>query len=203
MCKMKPILSLFFCITFVFITSSQEEQVADIQSYQDELNEEFTNPETTILEPGDFEHFSGLEFYPIDLKYRIEATFVRTPDEKPFLMPTTTDRRPEYVKYGEIHFTLHGKKLQLDVFQATVRSDEYKNHLFLPFTDTTSGEGSYGGGRYIDLTIPEGHTIVVDFNKSYNPYCVYSSRYSCPITPRQNHLSVAVEAGIKDFEPKK
>ena len=200
---MKSILSLFFCVTFVCLAFSQEEKMADIQSYQDELNEEFTNAETTILEADDFEDFSGLEFYPVDLKYRVEATFVRTPDEKPFLMPTTTDRRPEYVKYGEIHFTLHEKKLKLDVFQATERSEEYEDHLFLPFTDATSGEGSYGGGRYIDLTIPEGNTIVVDFNKSYNPYCVYSSRYSCPITPRQNHLSVAVKAGIKDFESKK
>jgi hypothetical protein len=75
----------------------------------------------------------------------------------------------------------------------------------LPFTDKTSGSESYGGGRYIDVLTtdenPDG-TITIDFNKSYNPYCAYNDRYSCPITPKENRVTVALRAGVKTFKKK-
>ena len=71
------------------------------------------------------------------------------------------------------------------------------DHLFLPFTDNTNGVETYGGGRYIDLKIPAGNTINIDFNKAYNPYCAYSDKYSCPIPPPENHLDIEIKAGIK------
>lgn len=69
---------------------------------------------------------------PIDLKYRVKAFFVRTPDEEPFLMPTTAERLPEYVKYGEAHFKLDGKDLKPNLYQSTTPSEdeEYKDYLF-------------------------------------------------------------------------
>lgn len=192
---------IFFLFCCVQITAfSQEEIIKEIVQYQEELNEKFSNPETSILEPEDFKIFDGLKFYPVNLKYRVEARLVRTPDEKPFLMPTTTSRRPEYVKYGELHFEIDDKPLVLDIFQAMQRSEGYEDYLFLPFTDGTSGEGSYGGGRYMDICIPQDDTVILDFNKSYNPYCVYNDKYSCPLTPRQNHLRVDIEAGVMDFK---
>lgn len=198
---MKPLFSLF-CLLFIPNISAQESTlISESKAAQIELNEAFTNPETTILEPEDFKNFKGLEFYPIDEKFIVEARFVRTPNEKPFLMPTTTDRLPEYVKYGEAHFTIDGMDFVLDIFKNVEPFDEpgYEDYLFLPFTDLTSGDGSYGGGRYLDLRIPEGDTLIIDFNKAYNPYCAYSPRYSCPIPPEQNDLLIRIEAGVKDF----
>ena len=117
-------------------------------------------------------------------------------------MPTTTHRTPKYVKYGEVYFTIDGVGLQLNVYQSLPVSQdpEFVDYLFLPFTDLTSGDGSYGGGRFLDTTIPKGDTIVLDFNKAYNPYCAYNSAYSCPIPPKENDLLVRVEAGVKAFE---
>ena len=66
--------------------------------------------------------------------------------------------------------------------------------------DKTNGKESYGGGRYLDLEIPEDKIIILDFNKAYNPYCAYSDRYSCPIPPIENHLDVAINAGFKAFK---
>lgn len=177
------------------------ELIAEIEKHQSEENEAFANSETSILEKKDLEHFEELEFYPIDLKYRVNAKFIRTPNEKPFKMQTTTDRLPEYVKYGEAHFTIDGHQLQLNVYKSTSepKDPEYKDYLFIPFTDYTSGDGSYGGGRYVDAWIPEGDVLVIDFNKAYNPYCAYSKRYSCPIPPRENDLRIRIEAGVKDF----
>ena len=71
--------------------------------------------------------------------------------------------------------------------------------MFIPFTDLTNGETSYEGGRYIDFKKPTQNNVVLDFNKSYNPYCAYSARYSCPIPPIANHLLVEVNAGVKKF----
>ena len=177
--------------------------ISESEAAQTELNEEFTNPETSILEVKDFKNFKGLDFFPLNSKYIVEARFIRTPDEKPFLMPTSTDRLPEYVKYGEAHFNIDGKTFVLNLFKSVKPYDEpgYEDYLFLPFTDLTSGDGSYGGGRYLDLRIPKGDTLIIDFNKAYNPYCAYNHLYSCPIPPKENDLSIRVEAGVRDYQP--
>ncbi len=199
---MKKLIILLIVITSSFSNAQSDRKIIrEIKKYQASENKEFSNEETTILETKDFKTFSGLEFYPIDLKYRVVAKFIRTPDEKPFLMTTTTERLPEYVKYGEAHFTLDGKNLKLELYQSTTPSKdpEYIDYLFLPITDLTSGDGSYGGGRFLDARIPDGDTILLDFNKLYNPYCAYNKRYSCPIPPKENDLLVRIEAGVKDF----
>lgn len=190
----------FLLITSLGFTQS-EALVLESLKAQIKLNSEFANPETTILTPEDFRTFKELDFYPIDEKYIVNARFVRTPDEKPFLMPTTTTRTPEYVKYGEAHFSIDGKDFVLSLFKNTQPYNEpgYEDYLFLPFTDLTSGDGSYGGGRYLDQRIPDGDTFVIDFNKAYNPYCAYNPKYSCPIPPKENDLLIRIEAGVKNF----
>lgn len=190
----------FLLITSLGFTQSEALVLESLQA-QIKLNSEFANPETTILTPEDFRTFKELDFYPIDEKYIVNARFVRTPDEKPFLMPTTTARTPEYVKYGEAHFSIDKKEFVLSLFKNTQPYNEpgYEDYLFLPFTDLTSGDGSYGGGRYLDQRIPEGDTFVIDFNKAYNPYCAYNPKYSCPIPPKENDLLIRIEAGVKNF----
>lgn len=202
---MKKIFTILLLFTFGITYSQINNRIVQgVERHQASENEKFNNPETTILEPEDLKNFDGLEFYPIDPAYYIVAKFIRTPDEKPFLMPTTTDRLPEYVKYGEAHFTLHGKDLVLSLYQSTEPSDDpkYKNYLFLPMTDLTSGDGSYGGGRFLDVWIPKGKgdRIILNFNLLYNPYCAYNKRFSCPIPPKENDLPVRIEAGVKDFK---
>ena len=186
-------------IIFPFLLCAQNKVEEDIIKYQNELNEEFTNPATSILLPEDLEHFDSLEFYPINLKFRVEAHLIKTPEELPFQMPTTTSRLPWYVKYGELHFKIDDTDFKLDVFQNIEPKAGYENYLFLPFTDLTSGNGSYGGGRYIDLFVTDGNSLILDFNKSYNPSCAYNPNYSCPIPPEQNDLKIKIEAGVKDY----
>lgn len=186
---------------FALYAGAQNCSKQNALEFQKKINSEYANPEESPLTEEDRKTFKSLDFYAVDTDFCVEAKFVRTPNEKPFEMPTTTDRKPMYVKYGEAHFILKGKKCKLDIFQnvALARIAEYKDYLFLPFTDLTSGNGSYGGGRYIDLKMTEGKTIIIDFNTAYNPYCVYNPKYSCPIPPEQNDLPVAVKAGVKDY----
>lgn len=199
---MKIIYSLLiFIISLSCLSQSDAKIIKEIAEHQAEENERFLNPETSILEEKDLLEFKALEYYPIDLKFRVESNLERTPNEKPFKMRTTTDRLPEYVKYGVAHFTIDGEKLKLNVYKSTSepKDPKYKDYLFIPFTDYTSGDGSYGGGRYVDAWIPEGDTLLIDFNKAYNPYCAYNKKYSCPIPPRENDLRIRIEAGVKDF----
>ncbi|HLV91784.1 MAG TPA: DUF1684 domain-containing protein [Aequorivita sp.] len=200
---MRTLLILSYLILSTTLLAQVESTLlSESAESQKELNESYLNQETSILEIDDFKKFEGLEFYPLDSKYIVRAQFIRTPNEQPFLMPTSTSRLPEYVKYGEAHFYLEDKELILSLYQSTdlAKDSEYADYLFLPFTDLTSGNGSYGGGRYLDLKIPEGDTLIIDFNKAYNPYCAYNSKYSCPIPPEENDILVRIEAGVKDYK---
>ena len=76
----------------------------------------------------------------------------------------------------------------------------YENYLFIPFRDITSGDETYGGGRYLDFRIPETDSVTIDFNLSYNPYCAYNHKYSCPIPPAENSLPVKILAGEKTYK---
>lgn len=196
---MKLLLTIIFL--FVGTMSFGQEQFSkkEVRKFQKELNKHYADPEKSPLTEEDLKVFKSLDFFKPDRKYFVKAKFIRTPDEKPFEMPTSTDRKPLYVKYGEAHFEIDGKKLKLDVFQNVEASQVplYKNNLFLPFNDLTNGVTTYGGGRYLDLTVPENNVIYIDFNKAYNPYCAYNYKYSCPIPPEQNDLGVEIKAGAK------
>ncbi len=201
----KPITYIFICYCLVqnfTLFAQNAEVIEDVKEFQKELNEEYRNPESSPLDKKDLAEFKALDFFEIDPEYRVKAEFVRTPAEPPFTMKTSTDRTPVYVKYGELYFSLKGKKFKLNVYQSQeLKQDpEYYDYLFLPFTDLTNGNSTYGNGRYIDLRIPEGREIIVDFNKAYNPYCAYSGRYSCPIPPEENDLEIEIPAGVKTYK---
>lgn len=191
---------LFFSFSIITIGQTDKELKEEIKTYHESENEKFRTKETTILTEADFKKFKKLKFFKIDLKYRVEASLTYTPDAKPFLMKTSTDRLPEYVSYAIASFTIEGKPYKLTLYKSTRPIEKPEDdYVFLPFTDLTSGDGSYGGGRFLELDVPTGDTLIIDFNKAYNPYCAYNSRYSCPIPPKENDLLVRIEAGVKDF----
>jgi uncharacterized protein (DUF1684 family) len=195
---------LILIIAFLFlapmVAQNKRKLMKDIIAFHESENERFRNPETSPLKLDLIASFEALEFYPINLKYSVKAKLVRTPDEKPFLLRTSTERLAEYVKYGEAHFELDGKEQILNLYRDPSGYESGSTILFVPFTDLTSGDGSYGGGRYLEFSIPEKDSFILDFNKAFNPYCVYSDRYSCPIPPRENDLFVRIEAGVKDYD---
>ncbi|UWX55812.1 DUF1684 domain-containing protein [Maribacter litopenaei] len=214
-------LMIFTLISICFLTRCKEEKkyhdakpnlvaqaptdkIADILAHQQKLNDEFKDPEESPLPDRFRKDFNGLDFFAPDTNYVVEAEFIRTPDAIPFLMPTTTDRQSEEVVYAKVRFEINGKPFNLEVYQNSelMKKEGYEDYLFLPFTDLTNGEETYGGGRYMDLRIPNGSTIILDFNKSYNPYCAYNKKYSCPLVPSVNHLDTKVLAGVKKFDKK-
>jgi hypothetical protein len=195
---------ILLLLIFLPSISYAQSNVKNIKSFQKKLNKEFKDPEASPLTKEDRAVFKKLDFFPINKKCIVKAEFKRAKNSLPFKMKTTTDRLPVYEKYGEAHFELDGKTFVLNIYQnhSLRETEEYKNYLFLPFTDETNGIETYGGGRYIGLEIPESDTILIDFNKAYNPYCAYNYKYSCPIPPKENHLNTEIKAGVKNYKAK-
>jgi uncharacterized protein (DUF1684 family) len=194
---MKNIILFLFCFTSTYA----QKDVAAAEKFQSELNKSYADSLKSPLMKDDLKQFKGLDFYPIDEKYIVEAIFIRTKREKSFKMKTTTSRTPMYKKYGELHFSIDGKELKLNVYQNVdlKKKPGYDDYLFLPFSDLTCGKDSYIGGRYIDMRIPKSEKVIIDFNQAYNPYCAYNYEYSCPIVPLENDLDIEINAGVKKF----
>lgn len=170
-------------------------------AYQFALNKTFKDPETSPLPDRYRKDFEGLDFFEPDSLYRVKARIARTPEAQPFLMPTTTSRQTREIRYGIVYFVLDGRNFELELYRS-LEPDESaeKDRLFLPFLDNTNGISTYEGGRYLDLDIPEGDSLIIDFNRAYNPYCTYNKKYSCPIVPRVNYLDTEIKAGVKAFK---
>lgn len=147
---------------------------------------------------------SYVRFHKPDHSYCIMAKVERLSGEKVFKMGTSGGITKEAQKIARIHFVLNDRTYVLYGYQLlSLRNDpKYQTHFFIPFTDRTSGEETYGGGRYLDFTlenISASEGLELDFNKAYNPYCAFKSGYNCPIPPRENNLSVSIKAGEKNF----
>jgi uncharacterized protein (DUF1684 family) len=215
--KVKGVLALLLSLFFLFSACRQAKKyhdssekpahsnkgaLADIIAFQQSLDESFRDPEISPLPDRFRMHFEGLEFYAPDTNFRVWARLERTPDALPFQMQTSTDEQASERVYGILAFTLQGNSYRLEVYQSPdlVLKEGYEDYLFLPFSDLTNGNGTYEGGRYIDLRIPTGDSILLDFNKAYNPYCTYNPKYSCPLVPEINNLALEIPAGVKAFK---
>lgn len=199
---LKTILLGAFAIIAGDLFGQVDSAVYDIEAHRKKQEEEFKDPKESPLDKKSRRSFKGLNYYPINLAYRVKATFVRTENPVLFKMKTTTTRLPEYLKYGEVHFKLDGEDRVLEVYQSPdiVAKEGYEDYLFIPFTDETNGIDTYEVGRYLDFRIPKSADVIIDFNKCYNPYCSYGSAYSCPIPPEANHLPLKIMAGEMKFK---
>ena len=198
---MKKVVALLMMMQFGFGFAQAQFDLASVEKFQKELNAEYADAKTSPLLPEDLKEFKSLDFYPANDQFFVVAQFIRSENEQPFEMKTTTARKPVYVKYGEAHFSIDGQFFKLNIYRniELSKKEQYKDYLFLPFSDLTCGNESYIGGKYIDMKIPQGDTIVIDFNTSYNPYCAYNPKYSCPKVPLENDLKIAIRAGVKKF----
>ena len=198
---MNRFLLVLFSLLLFLNCENKKRYDKNLTPFQKEMNEFFKDASISPLKEKDLKNFKGLDFFAFDSSYVVNAALTRTPDEKSFKMKTTTDRLPEYIKYGIVTFDLFGKSYSLNIYKNLegINKEGYRDYLFLPFLDDTNGFESYGGGRYIDLDVTEEDNLVIDFNSAYNPYCVYDEKYSCPIVPRENYLPLEINAGVKAF----
>ena len=153
------------------------------------LSNDFDSPFVKTNTP-----FQRLNYFPPNQEFAITAKFTKNNNADSVNLITNMGEAQTYLIYGAASFSVNGLDCTLQLLY--LASD---GELFIPFIDTTSGNSTYGAGRYLAADIPIGNKIILDFNKAYNPYCAYVDGFSCPFPPKSNILKVAIEAGEKTY----
>ena len=138
--------------------------------------------------------FHDLRYFPPDATFRVRATLVRAPVPEEAYLRTNRDGQAVMRYLGQLSFSLESRTLKLGVYHA---GEGVGTSVFVPFRDRTSGDESYGPGRYLTLELNESDEYDLDFNRAFNPYCAYTDDYECGFPPAENDLPVAVRAGEK------
>jgi uncharacterized protein (DUF1684 family) len=138
--------------------------------------------------------FHGLDYYPLDRKWLIAGRFEPATEVKAIPIPNALGFDEPILSPGHVVFTLEGHEHRL-----LALDDTGDGRLFLVFGDKTNGKETYGGGRFLYTDPPQDGKVVLDFNRSYNPPCVFTPYATCPLPPRENRLPFRVEAGEKSF----
>lgn len=143
------------------------------------------------LEHPALDSLRSIDYYPVDISWRLEATFEPYDPPKILQIQNVIGITYDQPSPGKLVFERDGSFFSLDV-------TEEGDRFFVTFADETSGEDTYGGGRYLYTSRPgPDGKVVLDFNKAYNPPCVYTAFATCPLPPPQNRLKLAVLAGEK------
>ncbi|MEJ7646284.1 MAG: DUF1684 domain-containing protein [Chryseolinea sp.] len=188
-------------ITLFYSFSGSLDQSAYVDQIKEEREDKDRFMRTSKESPfsDTTQKYQGLKYFPPDVKYKITASLVPIKDKKPIMLGTNDGKEQRYLEYAYAEFDLDGYHNQLLILE-TMEAGEFRGKLFLAFGDETSAVDTYGAGRYLDITkAPGSNSITLDFNLSYNPYCAYVEKYSCPFPPGQNLLHVAINAGEKVY----
>ncbi len=193
-------------LKLVFFALSMFSLTANAQSYEDSVfnfREDYINS-LIVAKPGlTSDQTSYLRFYKIDKDYRADATFVQLTSMWPYPIKTKHGGiSPSVRVYGYVYFKLDGAPIKLFIFQFLQEDKNTKPLLFIPFTDATNYKETFGGGRYLDISvddIKDNSFVIIDFNKCYNPYTAYKKGYPYIIPPYDNKIYVEIRAGEKIF----
>jgi uncharacterized protein (DUF1684 family) len=188
-----------------------EADAFDVEAWREELetnraekDEFFASHPHSPIPKDEREDFHGLAYFEPDPAYRVTATVELVDDEGEaavYRMETSTGGEQRYLKVAELAFELDGETRTLSAYR---QEGEDRESLFVPFRDKTTGQETYGAGRYMELEaegdLADGQEITVDFNLAYNPFCAYADAYACPLPPEENWLETTVEAGERDWD---
>lgn len=137
--------------------------------------------------------FTGLDYFPIGPEWRLTARFEPYDPPKTIRVPNIIGSEFEETSPGAVVFEIDGEEFRLEP------TGEPGGELFLVFGDASNGSETYNGGRFLVADAPDDGRVVLDFNKAYNPPCVFSPYATCPLPPRQNRLPVSIRAGEKMY----
>jgi uncharacterized protein (DUF1684 family) len=175
----------------------------DVDNVDDVIGERqdkdaFFKSDSSPLLAGERGKFRGLDYYPVNPELRFQVRLQRHSSPKTIRMATNTGEIRSGIVYGFFEFTIEDRICRVQVYR--LEESFSRPALFIPFLDATSGDETYEGGRYIDLTENTSGMYDLDFNRAYNPYCAYNPEYSCPAPPEENALAAPVRAGEKKYQ---
>jgi uncharacterized protein len=175
---------------------NDDSYMTDEEKWRTERDAMFKNSADSPVPDSLKARFTKLDWFAVSRTYRISAKFEKNPAFERIQIPRSKGEPEWYIVAGWLNFRVKDVDCRLTAYQPNPNDSKT---LFIPFRDQTSGHGTYGGGRYIDTRRVEDR-VELDFNRAYNPYCVYNYDYACPVPPAENTLPVAIEAGEKDFQ---
>ena len=166
--------------------------MTELEAFRAEKNEFFGDDPQSPLSREQRKDFQSLNYFPENDSLRLEVKVDEFLIQEHFEMQTSTGDVQPYEKFGKFRFLVDGEEAELTIYQS-------EHGFFLPFVDSLAGKETYPAGRYLEPEPLPGGRFIVDFNIAYNPYCAYNEMWSCPITPAENRLKVAIRAGEKLF----
>lgn len=166
--------------------------MTDLDAFRAEKDDFFGSRPQSPLTLEQKQDFHGLQYFPENHTLRLEVRVDEFPNKERFEMQTSTGDVQAYEKFGKFKFVVDGNEVELTIYQS-------EHGFFLPFVDALAGKETYPAGRYLEPEPLAGGRFIVDFNVAYNPYCAYNEMWSCPITPAENRVKVAIRAGEKLF----
>jgi uncharacterized protein (DUF1684 family) len=169
--------------------------MSELKTFRQRKDEFFGHDPHSPLLPEQKDGFDGLSYFDENPDLRFVLDLEVFDEHERVTMQTSTGSPADYLRWGKIAFRVGDQEAALTVFVA-INGGGY----FLPFMDATNGVDTYGAGRYLEIDPQADGSFVVDFNMAYNPYCAYNPMWTCPIPPKENRLSVPIEAGEKAFE---
>lgn len=191
-------LVVLVAVGYMFIAAESPE--AYIEKIEKERERQFKFIRFNVESPLNEEqkkNFQSLTFYEVNPSYRIKARLIPIENKKVREVPLTDGSKEKYIEHSFAEFELGGKTNRLLLLQSIKETD--MRNFFLAFADSTSGSATYGGGRYLNVRQDGKNSITLDFNLAYNPYCAYNPDYACPLPPKENLLTIPVEAGEKNY----
>jgi uncharacterized protein (DUF1684 family) len=141
------------------------------------------------------QHFAGIDSFPIDAGWRIEAGWVPAKPGEALEMGTALGTIDKFPVPGKLEFTRDGRHFEL----LPVIEEPGDAQYFIVFADQTSGKETYGAARFLYIDPPKDGKVVLDFNKAYNPPCAFTGFATCPLAPPENRLDMRVTAGEKNY----
>ncbi|MFL0684773.1 MAG: DUF1684 domain-containing protein [Algoriphagus aquaeductus] len=195
------VVSLVILVAIGYMFTAAESPEAYLEKIEKERERQFKFIRFNIESPLTEEQkkdFKSLTFYEINPSYRVKARLVPIESKKVREVPLTDGSREKYIEHSFAEFELGGKTNKLLLLQSIKETD--MRNFFLAFADETSGRETYGGGRFLNVRQDGKNSITIDFNLAYNPYCAYNPDYACPLPPKENLMTIAIEAGEKNYD---
>ncbi|OGU73502.1 MAG: hypothetical protein A2V93_06435 [Ignavibacteria bacterium RBG_16_34_14] len=180
-------------------TSEEKEYISKIEKHR-QKNDDFmkNNPDSPFNFKGKV-HFEPLKYYEPDPNFVFKSELYGYNKKDTIVIFGTKGEERKVVRYGYVKLNYKDDELRVNVYEGTSKSGE--KYFSIWFTDKTTGEETYGVGRYIDFELNPDKDFIytIDFNLAYNPYCAYSPDYSCAIPTKEDYIALAIEAGEKNF----
>ncbi len=198
---------IIILIPFIFLfescgrnyTPEQKKYIGEIEKFRKEKDDYMKNNPDSPFNQDKNAVFHPLKYFDVNPDFVFKSKLFRNSVPDTITIFGTKGEARKAIRFGYVQFNYKNKNYKLNVYKGTTKDGT--DYYTIWFTDKTTGEETYGVGRYLDfdLNADTAYVYTVDFNLAYNPYCSYSAKYSCAIPSKDDHLDIAVEAGEKNF----